>query len=69
MKYTTIQGDTWDLIAFKVYGSDKLGVELMKANTAHNLTVIFPSGVVLNCPEISPETAQASMPPWKRGEP
>ena len=64
--YTTIQSDTWDLIAFKVYGNDKLGLELLRANPDYNLTVIFPSGVVLQCPDVVNINTPASIPPWKR---
>ena len=33
-KYTTVQGDTWDLISYKVYGSEKYIGNLMQANFA-----------------------------------
>lgn len=36
--YTTIQGDMWDSIAKKVYGTEKAMDILMKANPEH-LTV------------------------------
>lgn len=61
--YTTIQGDTWDGIAFVVYG-DELQVHwLIEANPTHRETVIFPSGVVLNVPDLG-ETSRAPAPPW-----
>ena len=30
--YTTIQGDTWDLIAYKLYGEEKYMKNLIEAN-------------------------------------
>ena len=52
-KYTTIEGDTWDLIL------------LMEANTAHIHTVVFSAGIVLTIPEITAPLPE-SLPPWKR---
>ena len=31
--YTSIQGDTWDMIAYKVYGKESAMVQLMEANS------------------------------------
>ena len=30
--YTTVQGDTWDLISFALYGTEKYVGELMESN-------------------------------------
>lgn len=65
-KYTTIQGDTWDMIAFREYaglGGEKLTHILLDANTEHLNTVIFPAGVELNIPEVY-APASRSLPPW-----
>ena len=51
-KYTTKSGDTWDSIAFLIYGDEQLAKVLIEANAAHIKTVIFKSGIVLNVPEI-----------------
>ena len=67
-KYTTISGDTWDLIAFKVYdglGGEKLTHILLDANTQHLGTVIFPAGVELDVPEVY-APASKGLPPWMR---
>lgn len=66
-KYTTSQGDTWDMIAFSVYGSHGYTSMLIEANPDYINIVIFGAGIVLTVPEIS--TAQqisALAPPWKR---
>lgn len=64
-RYRTIQGDTWDGIAYKLYG-DEMGMsDLLAANTAHIETVVFGAGVVLSVPEIAQESA-SELPPWKR---
>ena len=67
-KYLTISGDTWDMIAFKVYeglGGEKLTSALIEANSGHIHTVIFPAGVELNIPEVN-APASKSLPPWMR---
>ena len=64
--YTTVQGDTWDMVSLRVYGAEKYMDRLISANPDHRHTVFFAAGVVLSVPEIDaapPET----LPPWKRG--
>lgn len=65
--YTTISGDTWDIVAYKVYGNEMYMDKLLKANLEHKDTYIFPAGVVLSLPEIDLEASQ-SLPSWKQGE-
>lgn len=65
--YTTISGDTWDIVAYKVYGNEMYMDMLIKANLEHKDTYIFPAGVVLDIPEIDLEVS-ASLPPWKKGD-
>lgn len=68
MEYTTIQGDTWDLIAFKIYKNTKYTKELMHANSQYIDVVIFSNGVKLTVPQIlTDETSinQDNLPPWR----
>jgi len=66
-EYTTTQGDTWDLISYKVYdGDDGQQDILIDANFAERNRVIFPAGVTLVIPEMpSTATATGSLPPWR----
>ncbi len=64
-KYTTVQGDMWDSIAFKELGDVAYTDKLILENPEHIGTHIFPSGVLLNIPEII-ESAFNSLPPWKK---
>lgn len=50
--YLTISGDTWDLIAKKVYGDDHAFEILMDANQKHIDTMIFRAGVILQIPSL-----------------
>lgn len=63
--YTTIQGDTWDIAAYKALGSELLMTELMQKNPRHLDTVIFEAGVRLALPDVK-TAAAVSRPPWSR---
>lgn len=64
--YTTVSGDTWDIVAYKVYSNEMYMDTLIKANIEYKDTYIFPAGVVLTLPEIE-LTVSESLPPWKQG--
>lgn len=70
LDYTTVQGDTWDLIGFKLFGpgGEKQTDQLIRANISHAHQVIFQAGVKLRVPaEVRPEPQGfEGMPPWKR---
>ncbi|WP_028551758.1 tail protein X [Paenibacillus sp. UNC451MF] len=66
--YVTNQGDMWDQIALKVYGSEKELPALLAANPHHAQTVIFSANVTLQVPTIT-KTSIRNVPPWKRGRP
>lgn len=62
--YTTIQGDTWDLIAYKLFGAEKYMRYLIEANWELLDILIFSSGTVLTVPEI-PEETDEDIPFWR----
>ena len=64
MAYITKSGDTWDMIAKEVYGSEYHADVLMAANAAHIETFIFQSGVELSTPALE-EERNGLLPPWK----
>lgn len=64
--YITILGDTWDSIAYKVWGNEMNMDSLIMENLEHKDTYIFSAGVKLTLPEISLEVSK-SLPPWKQG--
>lgn len=66
MTYTTVQGDMWDGIAYKIFGNSNATDLLMAFNQQYLHIYIFPSGVHLEIPEIKTESDQpAGMVPWK----
>ena len=63
-KYTTIQGDMWDGIARKVYGHERHMNVLLSANPEYHDIWVFPSDIVLKCPEVS-VVKPSRLPPWR----
>lgn len=64
MPYITKSGDTWDVIAKEVYGSEYHADVLMAANPEHIGTFAFASGVTISTPELTQER-NGLLPPWK----
>ena len=64
-KYTTIQGDTWDMIAFNKLGGEEYTNLLIKENSKYINMTIFPAGVEITLPEIT-AAKSSKLPPWKR---
>lgn len=65
--YKTVQGDTWDIISFKQYGSELYTKQLVEANPTQRKTLIFGAGTLLTIPDITPaEQLQTNAPPWRR---
>lgn len=62
--YKTKSGDTWDIIAMEVYGSEYRADVLMAANPQHIDTFSFSAGVELNTPAVEEERT-GTLPPWK----
>lgn len=62
--YKTIQGDTWDLIAYKLFGSEKCMKNLIEANWPLLDVLIFPSGIELTVPDL-PEEQDDDLPFWR----
>lgn len=63
--YTTIQGDTWDLIAYKVYGEEKYMRYLIEANWPLIDTLVFSAGTVVKVPDL-PEEPDEDAPFWRQ---
>lgn len=64
MAYKTKSGDTWDVIAKQVYGSEYHADVLMAANPEHIETLFFNAGVELSTPALK-EVRDGLLPPWK----
>lgn len=67
--YTTVSGDTWDIVAYKIYGQGKetMADRIMAANQHLLDYFIFPAGVTLLIPKIELDELEG-MPPWMTEE-
>lgn len=63
--YTTIQGDAWDAIAFKVYGDESCTGWLMQNNLPLLDIFVFGAGVVLNTPDLPEGDTSTDAPIWR----
>lgn len=61
--YSTVSGDTWDMIAKAVYGEERYAALLMEANPKLLDYFVFPEGIILVIPEVPEESAD--MPDWR----
>ena len=68
--YRTVSGDTWDLISYKVYGSEGYFHDLIRSNLRLIDIAIFDANIPVIIPEIADEENDnyERLPPWKRGE-
>lgn len=62
--YTTRQGDTWDVIAHRLWGQERLMHRLVQANPDHADVLVFGPDVVLIVPGITVPVKTAELPPW-----
>lgn len=63
--YTTVQGDMWDSIAHKLYGTEEALNVLLEANQQYKDYVVLPAGLVLNIPDYNAPVS-SELPPWRR---
>ncbi|MEG2249905.1 MAG: tail protein X [Cetobacterium sp.] len=65
-QYTTVLGDTFDLIASKMYGDSKAIKKIIDANSQYSGTFIFSAGIVLNIPLNEEVSTSDNIAPWRR---
>ncbi|MCL2487345.1 MAG: tail protein X [Oscillospiraceae bacterium] len=64
MTYITRQGDMWDLIAHTQLGDAAHIDKIMNLNRQYRAYYIFPAGIELELPAVSPGVVD-EMPPWR----
>lgn len=63
--YTTVQGDTWDLMAYKLYGDEGQMKLLYEANWEYADILVFPAGIEIAVPDL-PEEVDEESPFWRQ---
>ena len=67
IQVVTIDGDRWDLIAYRCYGNALAIEPIIRANPDVPIRPVLPAGLTIYVPVREPQTAAASaLPPWKR---
>ena len=65
--YTTVLGDTWDNIAYRLFGDSKAYNSLLELNQEYSDIVIFSAGVKIKYQDkILAKTYEENVPPWRR---
>ena len=66
--YTTQQGDTWDVIAKRVYDDERKAQVLMECRENIRLLDIevFSAGVEIFVPEVQAQSETSDLPDWRR---
>lgn len=67
LTYTTLGGDTYDMIALDYYNDEFKAPLIQYANPELAGVLIFEAGVRLRVPMIT-KAAAAGLPPWKRSD-
>lgn len=65
-QYKTKANDTFDKIAYEIYGSEYIASYIITANPQYAGTLIFPEGIYLNLPIIE-AIESSTLPTWKGG--
>lgn len=65
--YQTVQGDMWDSIAKRAYGTETAMDQLMRANPDLLQVAVFGAGEIVLLPQISAQdAASVAVPPWRK---
>jgi len=65
MTYTALAGETWDIVALKVWENEKLCHLLMEANPHLLDKAIFEGGELLTIPDLPEESQTPPAAPWR----
>ena len=65
-KYTTKEGDTFDMIALNFYDEEKMATTIIEANPDYSDVIIFDADVELIIPTAEDVDGLETTPPWRR---
>lgn len=64
--HTTVAGDTFDYLALRYFGDEKLASAIIDKNLDYCDVLIFDAGVKLKIPSAVSVTMPETLPPWRR---
>ena len=62
---TTLQGDTWDILAYRAYGNEHLMNILLAANPDLVDVAVFSAGTQVFIPDVEDIAEKSAPPPWR----
>lgn len=62
--YRTIQEDTFDAAAYRIWGRESMARGLIDANPGYTDVVFFPAGVELTVPDVEAPVSAEVLPGW-----
>ena len=65
-QYSTKQNDTFDKIAYELYGDENIASYIIDANPEYADVIIFSAGVGLRLPKLE-RVETSTLPKWKGG--
>ena len=65
-KYTTKEGDTFDMIALNFYDEEKMATTIIEANPDYSDVIIFDADVELIISIVEDVDGIETTPPWRR---
>lgn len=65
-KYTTKEGDMFDMIALKFYNEEKMATTIIEANPDYADVVVFDADIELIIPIVQDTEGIETKPPWRR---
>ena len=66
--YIASAGETWDVIALKVYLEERMASTLIQANPRLADIIVFEGGERVTFPIVTRAITPQSLPPWRRSE-
>ena len=64
--YMTTQSDTFDLIAYDLYGDEFLASDIVELNPEYAGELVFDAGIELKVPVYDEDTGAETVAPWRR---
>lgn len=66
LTHVTREGERWDALAFRYYGSAYRYDPIVRANPQVPLTLALPAGLTLRIPVLEALPTTEDLPPWLR---
>lgn len=65
-KYTTKEGDMFDMIALNFYNEEKMATTIIEANPDYADVIVFNADIELIIPIVQDTEGIETKPPWRR---